>query len=143
MKAKHYVSFEAARLLKEKGYNEECEYAYNEINMQIERIGANANYISDYCSAPTLLEAIDWLEERGVFISVEYFKDMWHYYVYSRKYLDDNYETDELFYTDRYKCMNAAIKKGVELLSIDSYKMRSEYPETEEDAMNYGKTRID
>ena len=114
MKAKHYVSFEAARLLKEKGYNEECEYAYNEINMQIERIGANANYISDYCSAPTLLEAIDWLEERGIYISVEYFKDLWEYYVYSRKYLDDNYEHDGICYADRYECINAAIKKILE-----------------------------
>ena len=117
MNAKHYVSLTAAKRLKELGYNKDCEYAYNEINMQIERIGANANGISDYCSAPTLLEAMDWLEERGIFISVEYFaEDLWEYYVYSRKYLDDNYEHDGIFYPDRYECMNAAIKKGVELL---------------------------
>ena len=120
MKAKHYVSFEAARLLKEKGYNEECEYAYNEINMQIERIGANANYISDYCSAPTLLEAMDWLEERGIRISIKYdwIECGWYYIVIDGtptiKNITEVEKSDGIFYKDRNECMNAAIKKGLE-----------------------------
>lgn len=115
MKAKHYVSFEAARLLKEKGYNEECEYAYNEINMQIERIGANANYISDYCSAPTLLEAMDWLEERGIGIEITYdsIDNEWFSSVtILSKRLSSLADSGK----DRNECMNEAIKKGLELL---------------------------
>lgn len=70
MNAKHYVSLEAAKKLI--GYDWECEYAYNEINIQIERMYANANAISDYCSCPTLLEAMDWLEVRDIRIVTDY-----------------------------------------------------------------------
>lgn len=131
MNSKFFVSLEAARLLKEKGYNEECDYCfyYDDYNdewdfdyphhlFDDDPIHYNNETIDDEMySMPSLLEAMDWLEERGIFISVEYFGgNEWKYFIYSSKYLEDNYETDDVFYTDRYECMNAAVKKGGELL---------------------------
>ena len=127
MDSKFYVSLEAARLLKEKGYNEECEYAYNEINMQIERIGANANCISDYCSAPTKTEAIDWLESKGIVVELSYDdkghldKALWEYFVYAH---DKNGWVDAMvcnwkdynYYKTRLEAEEAAIIKACELL---------------------------
>jgi hypothetical protein len=120
MNAKHYVSLEVAKMLEEKGYDWDAIYAYNEINMQIERIGANANGISDYCSAPTLLEAMDWLEERGIilFFGFNTTDQAWWFNGYHKSkkvYLNDLKGVYDL-YKDRNECMNAAIKKGLELL---------------------------
>lgn len=126
MNTKHYVSLEVAKILKEKGYNEETQYL--QVDSALHK-GLCINYLKpELCGgmkvddttafpAPSLLEAMDWLEERGIFISVEYFGgNEWRYFIYSSKYLEDNYETDDVFYTDRYECMNAAVKKGGELL---------------------------
>lgn len=127
MNAKHYVSLEAAKKLI--GYDWECEYAYNEINMQIERMYANANAISDYCSCPTLLEAMDWLEDRGIIIMLmcERIVDMlgltkWNYAVvhcgkiYYEKINENEPPSNEnvKYYTDRNECMQKAIEKALE-----------------------------
>lgn len=115
-------------MLKEKGYNEETQYLQVDSAMHK---GLCINYLKpELCGgmkvddttafpAPSLLEAMDWLEERGIFVSVEHGlvdDNEWEYFVYSRKYLDDNYETNRIIYTDRNECMNAAIKEGLELL---------------------------
>lgn len=71
MNSKFYVSLEAARLLKEKGYNEECTTLYdcvfNEIIPAIS-VGLYRNECIKndyYCSCPTKAEAVDWLEGKG------------------------------------------------------------------------------
>lgn len=130
MKAKHYVSLEVAKMLKEKGYNEYCNY-YHYVKNKEERFvycrdARNEDFYewtAKIYTAPTLLEAMDWLEERGTIIIVGWDSrtQKW-FFIINRKgdlhvcfysTIDDNGDD----YTDRYECMNAAIKRGVELLS--------------------------
>lgn len=92
MDSKFYVSYEAARLLKEKGYDRECMayyqndefhlYAFSRYDLSINDKNAAPSYMNQY-SAPTKAEAIDWLESRGIVISVEYINGLWDCQIYS------------------------------------------------------------
>lgn len=130
MNAKHYVSLEVAKLLKEKGYNEECYLYYKEEDPALyyrELYNRNSER-DDIISAPTLLEAMDWLEERGIRIvtrlRIHVLDDKevnyWYYEVFTTKHtnaiLEFGVSDGVVMHTDRNECMNAAIKKGVELL---------------------------
>ena len=136
MKAKHYVSLEVAKLLKEKGYNEECYLYYKKEDPALyyrELYNRNSER-DDIISCPSLLEAMDWLEERGMHVEIRMpqlkvlttsYKDKYKYEYYFVIYSDDTdiFPISEysdgsyyLTYPDRYECMNAAIMKGVELL---------------------------
>lgn len=59
-----YVSFETAKLLKEKGFNEPClkEYYNNGVLSDI-TIEAKYNTIANQISAPTIQGAIKWLRK--------------------------------------------------------------------------------
>lgn len=78
MENKYYVSYEAARLLKEKGYNEVTNAAWNGFFGDIRispQIGGyrNSDYPDDIkiYSAATKSEAIDWLEQvHGIHIEI-------------------------------------------------------------------------
>ena len=137
MNAKHYVSLEVAKILEEKGYNEETEYAIDK-NSEIYQERRTNQYLSWAWQCPSLLEAMDWLEKRGIHIEIR----MMHCKVKGDPYKiadDDEYQWKWYFaickdddvkhpiveegedgyvvmYTDRNECMNAAIKKGVEFL---------------------------
>lgn len=134
MNEKFYVSLEAARLLKEKGYDRECVAYYQHgtfypyaINTQRELSITNKNatpaYMEQY-SAPTKAEAIDWLESKGIVITVDVYYIMheeddcctscWGYYI--RK--DDevvckDYSSD---YKARLEAEEVAIIKALKLL---------------------------
>lgn len=70
MDNKFYVSLEAARLLKEKGYNEETIYYYNSAGkLYLGNGHFNYNAYAVNLSAPSKSEAIDWLESKGMLIS--------------------------------------------------------------------------
>jgi len=74
-----YVSFETAKLLKEKGFDSECDYLYVDGNI-VRAQGGKCNWNSgetlftDYkneCSAPTLQMAMKWLREaHNIIISI-------------------------------------------------------------------------
>lgn len=73
MDNKFYVSYEAARLLKEKGYNEECDTTIDDDGELFdEKYLLNQDLPVWRCSCPTKAEAIDWLESKGIVISVVY-----------------------------------------------------------------------
>jgi hypothetical protein len=59
-----YVSFEAAKLLKEKGFDESCRAVYEE---KVLRINTLCDYhnseLSSYVCAPTIQMAMKWLRE--------------------------------------------------------------------------------
>ena len=73
-----YCSFEVAKLLKEKGFNEQCRAAYTNygklFTTQIQQYITNAlcskGYLWD-CTAPTLQMAMKWLREvHNIFICI-------------------------------------------------------------------------
>lgn len=88
-----FVSPEAARLLREKGYDKPTDYIYV-IDGPFYSIWRNkdGNMESNYYPAPTKSEAIDWLECKGIYIELmfnfeESIKDhevLWCYVVYNK-----------------------------------------------------------
>ena len=84
MEDKFYVSVEAAMLLREKGYDKPTDYIYV-IDGPFYSIWRNkdGNMESNYYPAPTKAEAIDWLESKGIVISVEYINGLWDCQIYS------------------------------------------------------------
>jgi len=76
-----YVSFETAKLLREKGFDEKCRAVYEE---KILRINTLCDYLnselSSYVCAPTLQMACKWLrEEKNLCIYVFPHKDGYEY----------------------------------------------------------------
>ena len=138
MDSKFYVSLEAARLLKEKGYDRECiayyqndefhPYSVDLFKLSINDKNAAPFYMNQY-SAPTKAEAIDWLESKGIVVGLRYdnddlYKDdsEWVYYIYQ---YDNEGRLDEtvsswgmgMFYDTRLEAEEAAIIKALELLN--------------------------
>lgn len=79
MKREDFVSFEVAKLLKEKGFDKPLRETYDTIgllyldgNLLTNNLGA----CGFECVAPTIREATDWLDEKGFYISVEPFDIM-------------------------------------------------------------------
>ena len=77
MDSKFYVSLEAARLLKEKGYDEDVRNFYDEEGLFLEVEGfynfeylTNEELDNNHYAAPTKAEAIDWLESKGIHIEL-------------------------------------------------------------------------
>jgi hypothetical protein len=116
MDSKFYVSLEAARLLKEKGYNEETDYSIDEDNCMMDsRYVLNKDLAEYVCSCPTKTEAIDWLESKGIGISIIFCEiEMYEYVVESK---DCYYSVVESGYKEtRLEAEEAAIIKALELL---------------------------
>ena len=67
-----YVSFETAKLLKEKGFNECCYgYYYKPKHLSHNTFDiTNSELEEDSCSAPTLQMALKWLRKKGFHIFV-------------------------------------------------------------------------
>ena len=85
-----YVSFEIAKLLKEKGFDAECDYLYADGKL-VRAQGYACNWndgetlFADYkneCSAPTLQMTMKWLREHNIALNVCYFLGMWYYSMY-------------------------------------------------------------
>lgn len=132
MENKFYVSYEAARLLKEKGYNEKCTFAYADTNNGSDingRIVFNSNdYPVGFYPCPTKSEAIDWLESKGMVVELYYDNDFdkddskWEYYIYqyyNNGVLNEtvsSYGGMDGFYDTRLEAEEAAIIKALGLL---------------------------
>ena len=128
MDNKFYVSLEAARLLKEKGYDRECVAYYQHgtfypyaINTQRELSITNKNaapaYMEQY-AAPTKAEAIDWLESKGITIEIHWIEfnenRRWNYSIFNSSTCD--IINTKYIYSTRLEAENAAIIKALELL---------------------------
>lgn len=122
MNTKHYVSQDVAKMLKEKGFNESCIVLWDEVFKELIPASSicsykNQNHPNGYCSAPSLLEAMDWLEERGIRIELHWTKETgWWYMIIECAPGHIVNFADSTYFIDRNECMNAAIKKGLELL---------------------------
>ena len=123
MDNKFYVSFEAARLLKEKGYNEVCDTAYD--NERIigrpptkcnnTKLAALSFVFGDNCySAPTKAEAIDWLESKGIVVEAFYTSHNWFFSIINFNVKQKTF-SDEYYFT-RLEAEEDAIIKALEML---------------------------
>jgi hypothetical protein len=123
MNDKFYISLEAARLLKEKGYNEVVESYYdtlgelNEVRNIFQNSVADNSFLyrfGDYYAAPTKAEAIDWLESKGMCIIV--FRRTidnkvgWRYVIHGQTEFISGFST-------RLQAEGAAIFKALKLLN--------------------------
>lgn len=100
MSRETYVSYETAKLLKEKGFNCEVFHFYDENGHLMHREGdcyflynwnypTKDEYGSQYCSAPTQQMACRWLEETyGLFIKIGRSMDINSNYYYRYDVLD-------------------------------------------------------
>lgn len=126
MDNKFYVSLEAARLLKAKGYDRECvayyqherfhPYSVNLFSLSTYNKNAAPAYMEQY-SAPIKDEAIDWLESKGKIIEVlQDYRGLWFYVIKiseTESYLS---ESDDKYFSTRLEAKDAAIIKVLELL---------------------------
>ena len=125
MDNKFYVSYEAARLLKEKGYNEECYAAIDEDNDIFEgEYRMNQDLPEWKWSAPTKSEAIDWLESKGIVVMLYMYSILYEDYTIKGCWGYRILQGDELLFTDnssntptRLEAEEAAIIKACELLN--------------------------
>ena len=127
MDNKFCVSLEAARLLKEKGYDRECvayyqherfhPYSVDLFKLSINNKNAAPPYMEQY-SAPTKAEAIDWLESKGIMIDIHWIRfnenRRWNYSIFNCSTCD-TIDTKYIFPT-RLEAEDAAIIKALELL---------------------------
>lgn len=124
MDNKFYVSYEAARLLKEKGYDIKRDFLTPIYKEDGSLYWSNHEDLSDKISAITKAEAIDWLESKGIYIelmfnfepSIKYHEVLWCYSVYN-KIERLGYKENYIFHT-RLEAEEAAIIKALELLPI-------------------------
>ena len=134
MVTEDYVSFETAKLLKEKGFDEKCHMCWDEVTKTMEsadEYATNSELLATYISAPTLQMVMKWLREiqainiyaRGVWKDVEVsaFGD-WEpavvgYEWFIESLTDDTYSktSTEQFLTYEEAC-DAAIKHCLEIL---------------------------
>ena len=123
---KYYVSLEVAQILKSKGYNLRSDYVYSEIDGKFDGnliYHLNVECLRDcvfspnYIFAPTLLEALDWVEERNIRIELNWKRETgWWYMI---RECDTEYIVsfvDSTYFTDRNECINAALKKALEFV---------------------------
>lgn len=86
MDNKFYVSYEVAKLLKEKGYDRECISYYYDDGKEIDYsfCGERNSTWEERCvSAPTKAEAIDWLDENGIVIEISSIRNnKWRFSLY-------------------------------------------------------------
>ena len=134
MNAKHYVSLEAAKKLKEKKYESNSGFFFHAVERNYKLVYGNPlkpdELVEELYYAPTLLEAMDWLESKGIVITQFVSLDkVWSYSIYK---LIPQYELEyERVYTSsleegyvgnlfgdnaRNECMQKAIEKALELL---------------------------
>ena len=123
MDSKFYVSLEAARLLKEKGYNEECDCVIDDDGDIFEhQYQMNQDLPEWKCSCPTKAEAIDWLESKGHRINIIYdwIECKWYFTIINGsptiKNITELEVSDWEYYPTRLEAEEAAIIKAFELL---------------------------
>lgn len=136
MNNKFYVSLEAARLLKEKGYNEQCDYCFyyddyhdkwdfdSPYNLfdDAQMYYNNETIDDEMYSMPTKAEAIDWLESKRMRINIIYdwIECKWYFTIINGsptvKSITELEVSDSVFYKTRLEAEEAAIIKALELL---------------------------
>lgn len=131
MNAKHYVSLEAAKKLKEKKYESNSGFFFHAVERNYKLVYGNPlkpdELVEELYYAPTLLEAMDWLESKGIVVELSYDDKghmdnaLWQYFIYIHdedglvegmecSWMEGNY------FKTRLEAEDAAIIKALELL---------------------------
>lgn len=87
------VSFEIAKLLKDKGFDEITNYNYSEVYGYIENINGlkHSDGNNRFVSAPTIAEVVMWLyEKHGIFIQLFPAGENKEWRFYSKIIVNDN-----------------------------------------------------
>lgn len=117
------VSFETAKVLKIKGFNESCSYHYDEsgnLKKEVEENNYNAN-VAEF-SAPTLWDAQKWLRDKKfIHISIEVDFEGYTFSV-SVKDEDDMYN-EHNYYSKSYdtyeECLDHAISESLDYVFFE------------------------
>lgn len=128
MNKEDYVSFEVAKLLKEKGYDEECYSAYDKqgrIGNYITPLNWNKEY-SWALSRPTLYEAAKWLRgthDIHIVVSPHYSRkyEIIEYEYRIATYFDFlekpfKWRKSKEYYEIYEQCLNSAILEALKLI---------------------------
>jgi len=135
-----YVSFEVAKLLKEKAFNEYCWklYEFGDCDMPVllngfeldsesgfwnneylELYKKEHSYINDICSAPTLQMAMRWLRERKIYIMIDRswsMADSWQYCICVNNDFDNLIQQTSVPNRTYEEAVEAALKYSLENL---------------------------
>lgn len=111
-----YVSFETAKLLRERGYNYTIRSHYNDVGVLI-----MSTYAAFWVTpAPTYGQALQWLRDENIYTSFYVDKDgsgklTWQFSFYDKEL---NLLADDcgVTVTDYYKCMELAIVYAAKFL---------------------------
>ena len=118
-----YVSFETAKLLKEKGFNEYC-FALYDSNKRLIQSGIRLNNIQvgrveGSYSAPTLQMAMRWLREKyNIHIEPRYFPtpNIYRYVIIHSPVTIENIDSHPQYFDTYEEACEAAIKYCLENL---------------------------
>lgn len=121
MNAKFFVPFETAQRLKEKGYpQDKSDYGYFDNGDSHPLIVFPADNFD--CAAPTYHEVLDWLEEKGIYVTTlcclgESDKED-TYKIWWKGFMDipPHKEQSTLVYHTREESLNACILAALEML---------------------------
>ena len=107
------VSFEIAKKLKEKGFNEDCYTVYNTATMRIERSLTTWKDYKGVILAPTISQVLKWLrEEKNIHIGFGYsLRKKWRYVV---MYMDDRFYNNPTLAVDGFLKIEQAALAGIE-----------------------------
>lgn len=139
----NYVSQDVAKMLKEKGFNESCIALWDEEFEELIPASSICSYKNQthpkgYCSAPSLIETLEYLEKNGVHIEIrmqhckikgdpyqiaddDEYQWKWYYAIckgddIKNPILEEGDNGYVLMHPDMVSCLRAAIRKGAELL---------------------------
>ena len=120
-----YVSFDTAKLLKEKGFNEPClKQYYKNGSLSDVSIEARYNTIDNQVSAPTLQTAMKWLREVHNIVVEPFIREdtkyVWYVHrievKFNKKYLIFSWGSKNVKYEQYEEACEAAIKYCLENL---------------------------
>lgn len=122
-----YVSFETAKLLKEKGFDEYCLMNYWESDKELHQWGWELNYGKNSekntcckdCSAPTLQMAMKWLRVNyNIHIEPRYFPmpNIYRYVIIHSPTTIENIDSHPQYFNSYEEACDAAIKYCLENL---------------------------
>ena len=114
MEMEAYCSYEIAKLLKEKGFNEPCIYHYKDGVLMFSSFlkGRNSSQ-TNTCSAPTHQMACAWLREKGYHIYTFQGVDYWVFEIQS---LNEDWTYSLGAFKEHDDAMEAALKYALKKL---------------------------